>query len=62
MGATNPLNFADKRTLLVVDDEPDNLTLLSGVLKDEYKVKVANSGARCRRCRAPRSPTSCCST
>jgi len=43
---TNPLNFADKRTILVVDDGPDNLTLLSGVLKDEYKVKVANSGAR----------------
>ena len=46
MGATNPLNFADKRTLLVVDDEPDNLTLLAAVLKDEYKVKVANNGAR----------------
>ena len=43
---TNPLNFADKRTILIVDDGPDNLTLLSGVLKDEYKVKVANSGAR----------------
>jgi len=43
---TNPLNFADKRTVLVVDDGPDNLTLLSGVLKDEYRVKVANSGAR----------------
>jgi CheY-like chemotaxis protein len=43
---TNPLNFAEKRTVLVVDDEPDNLTLLSAVLKDEYKVKVANSGAR----------------
>ena len=43
---TNPLNFADKRTILVVDDGPDNLTLLSGVLKDEYKVKVVNSGAR----------------
>src|SRR5262245_41689047 len=43
---TNPLNFAEKRTVLVVDDGPDNLTLLSGVLKDEYKVKVANSGAR----------------
>jgi len=43
---TDPLNFAEKRTVLVVDDGPDNLTLLSGVLKDEYKVKVANSGAR----------------
>ena len=46
---TNPLNFADKRTVLVVDDGPDNLTLLSGVLKDEYRVKVANSGARALR-------------
>ena len=46
MGATNPLNFADKRTLLVVDDEPDNLTLLAAVLKDEYKVKVVNNGVR----------------
>jgi len=43
---TNPLDFAEKRTVLVVDDGPDNLTLLSGVLRDEYKVKVANSGAR----------------
>src|SRR5436190_6994004 len=43
---TNPLNLVEKRTVLVVDDGPDNLTLLSGVLKDEYKVKVANSGAR----------------
>jgi PAS domain S-box-containing protein len=43
---TNPLNFAEKRTVLVVDDGADNLTLLSSVLKDEYKVKVANSGAR----------------
>jgi adenylate cyclase len=43
---SNPLNFAEKRTVLVVDDGPDNLTLLSGVLKDEYKVKVANGGAR----------------
>jgi adenylate cyclase len=43
---TNPLNFAEKRTVLVVDDTPDNLSLLGGVLKEAYKVKVANSGAR----------------
>ena len=43
---TNPPDTADKRTVLVVDDTPDNLSLLSGVLKDEYKVKVANSGER----------------
>src|SRR6187402_584893 len=38
--------FADKATILVVDDTPDNLTLMSGLLKDNYQVKVANSGER----------------
>ena len=33
-------------TILVVDDTPDNLALMSGLLKDLYKVKVANSGER----------------
>ena len=42
----NPLNFADKRTVLVVDDTPANVALLSSVLKDEYQVKAAASGAR----------------
>jgi putative two-component system response regulator len=36
----------EKATVLVVDDTPDNLTLMSGLLKDEFKVKVANSGER----------------
>ncbi|HEY5975608.1 MAG TPA: response regulator [Geobacteraceae bacterium] len=31
-------------TVLVVDDTPDNLSLMSGLLKDLYKVKVANNG------------------
>jgi putative two-component system response regulator len=31
-------------TILVVDDTLDNLTLMSALLKDLYKVKVANSG------------------
>lgn len=35
-----------KPTILVVDDTPDNLTLMSGLLKDEYRVKVANGGER----------------
>ncbi|MCG6551294.1 MAG: two-component system response regulator [Candidatus Magnetominusculus sp. LBB02] len=35
-----------KDVVLVVDDTPDNLTLMSGLLKDTYKVKVANSGER----------------
>jgi putative two-component system response regulator len=40
------VNFIDKSTVLVVDDTPDNLMLMSGLLKDYYKVKVANSGER----------------
>ncbi len=33
-----------KSTVLVIDDSPDNLTLMSGLLKGVYKVKVANHG------------------
>ncbi|SES96044.1 two-component system response regulator [Paenibacillus sp. NFR01] len=32
--------------ILVVDDTPDNITLLSGLLKEQYKVKVATSGEK----------------
>ncbi len=35
-----------KSTLLVVDDTPDNLTLMTGLLRDTYQVRVANHGAR----------------
>jgi putative two-component system response regulator len=42
----NPLDFVEKPTVLVIDDTPDNLSLVSGLLKDLYKVKVANSGER----------------
>jgi putative two-component system response regulator len=31
-------------TVLVVDDTPDNLSLMSSLLKDHYRVKVANHG------------------
>lgn len=33
-------------TILVVDDVPDNLDVLVGVLNDDYRVKAANSGER----------------
>ncbi len=33
-------------TILVVDDGPENLEVISGLLKDLYKVKVANNGER----------------
>ena len=36
--------MADKLTVLVVDDTPDILFLVSKLLKDIYKVKVANDG------------------
>lgn len=33
-----------KTTILVVDDTPDNLKLMSSLLRDNYKVKLANCG------------------
>ena len=33
-------------TLLVVDDTPENLSLMSGLLKDNYQVRVAINGDR----------------
>lgn len=32
--------------ILVVDDTPDNLTLMSALLKDSYLVRVANNGEK----------------
>ncbi len=39
-------DYIDRATILVVDDTLDNLTLMSGLLKDLYRVKVANSGEK----------------
>jgi putative two-component system response regulator len=39
-------NITEKSTILVIDDTPDNLSLMSALLKDIYKVKVANHGAK----------------
>jgi putative two-component system response regulator len=36
----------EKPTILVVDDTPDNLTLMQALLKDLYKVKGSNNGER----------------
>lgn len=35
----------NRPTVLIVDDTPDNITLLSNLLKDKYNTKVATSGA-----------------
>jgi putative two-component system response regulator len=42
---TSP-NGPSRHIVLVVDDTPDNLTVLSDLLKDDYKVKLANGGAK----------------
>ena len=39
-------SYMDKPAILIVDDAPDNLSLMSGLLKDIYKVKIANNGER----------------
>ena len=39
-----PIDAASKPTVLVIDDAPDNLALMSGLLKDSYQVKVAQHG------------------
>ena len=40
------LDFTQKPTILVVDDTPDNLTLMSGLLKQSYSVKLATNGEK----------------
>lgn len=40
------VSFEQKPVILVVDDTPENLALVSSLLKDAYTVKVANRGER----------------
>jgi putative two-component system response regulator len=35
-----------KQVVLIVDDTPDNITLLSALLKDIYKIKIATNGVK----------------
>jgi putative two-component system response regulator len=39
-------NMMEKQTVLIVDDAPENLALMSSVLKDRYKIKMADNGQR----------------
>lgn len=45
-GSAAPAAATVRPTILVVDDTPDNLHLLSALFKDEYKVRVASSGEK----------------
>jgi len=38
--------MVNKKVILIVDDQPINLSILSQVLSDKYQVRVANSGKR----------------
>ena len=40
------LDFTEKQSILIVDDTSDNLALMTGLLKDTYKTRVANNGER----------------
>jgi putative two-component system response regulator len=40
------LDHGDRQTILVVDDTPENLTLLHGLLSGRYRLLVANCGER----------------
>ena len=43
-------------TILVVDDTPDNIFLISGLLRDLYRVKIANCGAKALRIACSQTP------
>ena len=44
--AAGPEASTERPVVLVVDDTPENLSLMSAVLKDHYKVRVASKGER----------------
>ncbi|HEY4744088.1 MAG TPA: two-component system response regulator [Desulfuromonadaceae bacterium] len=45
----NGLQGAPQATVLIVDDTPENIALTSRLLKENYRVKIANSGAKALR-------------
>ncbi|OGS98745.1 MAG: two-component system response regulator [Gallionellales bacterium RIFCSPLOWO2_12_FULL_59_22] len=49
-------NLIQKATILVVDDTPDNLALMSNLLNDDYKVKIASSGEKALKIAASDPP------
>ncbi|MEI6146520.1 MAG: two-component system response regulator [Methylococcales bacterium] len=40
------MNFNLKPVILIIDDSPDVINLISGLLKNNYKVKAANNGEK----------------
>lgn len=52
----NGLSSTKKTTILVVDDTPDELALMSNLLKGDYTVKIANGGEKALKIAASDSP------
>jgi serine phosphatase RsbU (regulator of sigma subunit) len=46
MGAAPQLKPLQQKLILIVDDTPTNIGVISGALRDSYKTKVATSGAK----------------
>ncbi|MBF0280440.1 MAG: response regulator [SAR324 cluster bacterium] len=46
----------DKKTVLVVDDTPENIDILVGVLGESYKVKAAPSGEKALKSASKKPP------
>lgn len=46
----------DPPTILVVDDAPANLSLLNSLLKDHYRIKLANGGVKALELAADEPP------
>jgi adenylate cyclase len=40
------INPEGRKTLLLVDDTPDNLHVLNGILRDDYQLRIATSGEK----------------
>lgn len=53
---TGMLDRSEREVVLVVDDTPDNLELMSELLMDRYRVKVAGNGEKALRIAAGRQP------
>jgi putative two-component system response regulator len=53
---SDALNFTEKHSILIVDDTAENLTLMNGLLKDDYRTKIANNGERALKIAAESPP------
>ena len=56
--SSSPAEYVQKpiATVLVVDDTPDNLTLMGSLLREHFQVKVANHGEKALKIALPDAP------